>query len=249
MPLLLVEGPFDRRVVLQLLGMVGIDSVEVVECRSLRRVAENLRTLGRSRSDLGALIDADEITVRDAQEHARDRLGTKLRHVYAAVPTLEAWLLADTMAVPELSSIVGNPALLADEIPKPKAVARQVFGDTYRRYPRPALPDGYDVRRAMARSPSLRVFVDGMRTFADSGEVHEPLPTTADRVAVIAALKEVADGSSVMWRTMSSEYTAEQLIDSMNAGEEAGTQYAQDLLRIARDLLRRSAERQRGESS
>lgn len=62
--------------------------------------------------------------------------------------------------------------------------------------------------------------------------------------AVARLIREVSPADAVLWRTVSgTEYTAHELLQHIEAGDELGRQYASDLLRISRDFLRRTANR------
>ena len=52
----------------------------------------------------------------------------------------------------------------------------------------------------------------------------------------ITLLKEV-EPEKVLWKSMETEFTAQQIIDDFQEGGDIGKQYAIEFLRIARDLL------------
>jgi hypothetical protein len=78
-----------------------------------------------------------------------------------------------------------------------------------------------------------------------------PTPFLLDGMArslsrdVLAGLiREVSPAETVIWRTSSgADYTADELERHIENGDEIGRQYASDLLRVSRDILRRTANR------
>ncbi len=64
--------------------------------------------------------------------------------------------------------------------------------------------------------------------------------------AVAALLRELPQ-DLVVWRVLDVEYTASALAQEVAQGSVFGTQYAEDLLRVCRDLLGRHERRERRE--
>ena len=195
------------------------------------------------------MIDLDETSIVDARQRASEQLGDPPAQVFCAVPTIEAWLFADDQAVREYArhaddiSRVVERLPLPEQIPDPKELAFKVFGTSNRWA---EILDNIDIGRACARSPSLRSFVEGM------GELlAQPGTPLLERVArhmsrdVIAGLvREVSPAKAVIWRTADGDtHTAEEIERHIESGDEIGHQYASDLLRVARDFLRRTANR------
>ena len=59
---------------------------------------------------------------------------------------------------------------------------------------------------------------------------------------VLSGLLGEVSADTVMWRSVSGDtYTASELREQIEQGTDLGRQYAADLLRVARDLLKRSA--------
>ena len=246
--LLLVEGTADLFLVRCILTAAGLP-VDQVDLRVSRGKEENLSSADSSDITV-ALIDLDETSVPDARARARQQLGDPPFEVFCAVPTVEAWLFADEQLAeaqcandPEALAILRRIPL-PEEIPNPKELSRTLFG----------LPQhcGWlremNVRRAAARSPSLRAFLVRM------GELlHTPVPTASESVSrslsrsVLAGLiAEVLPSETVVWRTMDGDtYTAIELRKHIEAGDEVGQQYASDLLRVSRDVLQRAANREK----
>jgi hypothetical protein len=254
---LLVEGWRDRLIVTRLLALAGYTSgtwhVEVGGAKYglARRVRELVAAAPAPNGPRYAILaDLDEASVEDARTRIREQLDHPPAEVFCAVPMLEAWLFADDRAVREYAKHddeilrVVERLPLPEEIPDPKQLARFVFGSTHNWI---AFVDTIDIGRACARSPSLRSFIEGMGELLQQPSV----PPIFDRVArhmtrdiISGLLREVSPANAVVWRTAGGEaYTAAELGRHIESGDDLGNQYASDLLRIARDLLRRSANR------
>jgi len=57
-------------------------------------------------------------------------------------------------------------------------------------------------------------------------------------------IREIAPADTVMWRTTSDSFTAGELCQHIEQGTETGQQYSSDVLRVARDFLKRKANRE-----
>jgi hypothetical protein len=248
---LVVEGLSDQTIVQGILEAAGIPAgrVSLIQGRGKVEAARIADQLAVQRPDRCAvLVDLDERNVPDARKRAREQLGDPGVEIFCAVPSVEAWLFADDGAVVENASPddevqrIVKRLPLPEEIPDPKQLAHFVFGPLgnwqfLRRI---------DVGRAASRSPSLRSFLEGMGNLLGL-----PMPLLIDGMArslgrdVIAGLiLEVSPSEAVLWRTAGgAEYTADELGRHIEAGDEIGRQYASDLLRVSRDLLRRTAGR------
>ena len=248
---LLVEGPYDQLIVgwvFEAAGFPGerIDVVVAGGKGSLRRRLEGQPRDEAARS--AALIDLDERSVPDAQARAREQVGDPLARVFCAVPVIEAWLFADDrLAEAQCARDAEALAILRripmpEEIPTPKELARSLFG----RPEHCAWLRTMNVPRAAARSPSLRTFLVGI------GEMlGVPVPAASESVGrslsrnvLSGLLAEVLPSETVVWRTTDGDvFTAGELRHHIEMGDELGQQYASDLLRVARDFLRRTAAR------
>jgi hypothetical protein len=249
---LLVEGPYDQMLVGWILEAAGLPTARlgVVVARGktgARRYVEALPEDVAAES-VAVLIDLDEGSVPDAQARAREQLGDPPVVVFCAVPTIEAWLFADDRlaeeqcARDEEAMAILRRIPMPEEIPSPKELARAVFG----------LPEHcawlrkMNVERASARSPSLRTFLVGIGDLlgVPVRVASESVGRSLSRSVLASLLAEVLPAATVVWRTTDGEaYTAADLRHHIEIGDEVGQQYASDLLRVARDFLRRSAVR------
>jgi hypothetical protein len=250
---LFVEAPGDARVVERLLWSAGYtnEHLEVVPGSSKYGLAKLVRQLAPQTDGTryAILIDLDEPSIVDARQRAREQLGDPPAQVFCAVPTIEAWLFADDRAVREYAkqdediSRIVERLPLPEEIPDPKQLARMVFGAPKRWL---EILDNIDIGRACARSPSLRSFIEGMgELLQQSGTpMLERVARHMSRDVIAGLVREVSPAKAVIWRTADGDtYTAAELGRHIEAGDELGQQYASDLLRVARDFLRRTANR------
>jgi hypothetical protein len=248
---LVVEGQDGRRIVTHLLeaAQYPLERLHLIVGQGKYGAARGVAELAeRAPGRCAVLVDLDERSVPDARARARQQLGDPSAEVFCAVPEIEAWLFADDGALlananpdEEVQRIVRRLPL-PEEIPSPGQLARFVFGPASRW----EFVRRIDIGRAAARSPSLRVFLEGIGRLL--GVPQEPLLEEVGRHLsrdIIAGLiREVSPSDAVVWRTAAGdEYTADELERHIEAGDEIGRQYASDLLRVSRDFLRRSANR------
>jgi len=252
---LLVEGPSELGIVTHLLeaARFPLERVHLLVGQGKHGAAREVADLAeRAPGRCAVLVDLDERSVPDAREQAQEQLGHPPVEVFCAVPEIEAWLFADDRASmananpdEEVQRIVRRLPL-PEEIPDPRQLARFVFGppsqwDFLRRI---------DIGRAAARSPSLRVFLEGMGLLLgiQPGPLLEEVGRHLSRDIIAGLIREVSPSDAVVWRTATgSEYTADELERHIEAGDEVGRQYASDLLRVSRDFLRRSANRKKSQ--
>lgn len=248
---LLVEGSYDQMLVGWILEAAGLptERIDVVVTMGKHQARKLVHSLPEGSTDrVAALIDLDERSVPDAQARAREQLGDPPVRVFCAVPTIEAWLFADDRlaeeqcAQDEEAIAILRRIPMPEEIPTPKELARTLFG----------LPQHcqwlrrMNVERASARTPSLRTFLVGIGEMLGVAVpvASESVGRSLSRNVLSGLLAEVLPSETVVWRTTDGDaYTAGDLRHHIELGDEIGQQYASDLLRVARDLLRRAAGR------
>lgn len=251
--LVVVEGPLDELIVTGLVRRAGLplDRFRVL-CpggASLLHLASRLQGLG----PLVVLMNLDERSLPDAETQARERLGEPFDgKVFCAIPEIEAWLLADDHLLarrlshdPEAAPLLRRLSL-PEEVPHPKQLLRELFGvDARRREWLEALVSEMDLARACSRCPSLFRFLEGLASAAGvSLELDvEALSRSLPRDLLSGLLGELP-ADAVVWRASSGDtYTAAELRALVEEGSKEGRQYAADLLRVSRDILKRSAQR------
>jgi hypothetical protein len=248
---LVVEGENDRRIVSRLLEAAGypLDRVHLVVAQGRHAIAGEVAELeDQAPGRCAVLVDLDERSVADAQARAREELGNPYAEVFCAVPATEAWLFADDQAAlanalpqEDVRRIVRRLPL-PEEIPDPKQLAQRVFGPA----PKWDFLRRIDIGRATARSPSLRVFLEGAGRLLQVPiePLQREFARTLSRDVVAGLLREISPADAIVWRTLDGrEYTADELRRRIEEGDELGREFASDLFRIARDLLRRQAKR------
>ncbi|HEX8208585.1 MAG TPA: hypothetical protein VF584_00265 [Longimicrobium sp.] len=245
---LYVEGAFDAAVVPALLGRAGypVDRLLIAQAGGVQALKKLLvvpsREFGGAR--VAALVDSDQINVPDAVEHATQRLGRPCVPVFSAVPSVEAWLLADPEAVGKALKLKhedGLPDFVFGEKDEPHALRM-------RRNVRMALLviEHMDVATASARSPSLRAFLKGIGEImgADTSYLDRAQSRGFARETLSSLLAEVTSEDTVIYRTIDgSRITAREMMRHLDSGTDLGREFASDLLRISRDLLARQAQR------
>lgn len=245
-----VEGPTDHAMVMTVIEALGLREKAQIDVMSLggkRNIATYVRSLVNDHNHkYVALVDADEASVADSRALARQQLGSPSIDVFCAVPTIEAWIFADpgfakSAARNERASDMIDRAPLPETIPYPKQFAMNVFGST-RNYP---FGRNFDVDVAAARSPSLRAFVEGITKLVGSDLDYEfPVSKLSDTRDVVSTLLRELPESNVVWKTMTgTRLNAGELAKAIAEGTPLGNQYATELLRVARDLIARQANK------
>ncbi len=245
-----VEGPTDHSMVLKLFEVLGLHEKAHINVRPLgakRNIASHIRQLRNDHlHKFVALVDADEASVADSRELARQQLGSPSIDVFCAVPTIEAWIFAD----PEFAKRAARSshakemidrAPLPEAIPYPKQFAMNVFGSASR-YP---FAGQFDVQLAAARSPSLRTFVEGVAALVGADlDFKLPVGKLSDTRDVVSTLLRELPETKVVWKTMTgAQLSAGELAKAIAEGTPLGNQYATELLRVARDLIARQANK------
>ena len=247
--LLVVEGENDSLIVQGVLRAAGlpVGRFEIVAARGVEAAAHLARLLAQAKAGLVLLLaGSEERSLMDAELHLRTRVGCSDVKVLAAVPSVAAWLFADVGAASaharsDEARVALRRAPLPEEIPDPHGLATRVFG---RRHSFDWLAR-IDVGEATARSPSLRRFLEEAAALTGVG-VPEIAAGAGRHVTrdVLANLLAEVPGEDVVWRdTSGGEHMANELRAAIEAGTPFGRAYASDILRVSRDLLRRTARR------
>jgi hypothetical protein len=226
---LFVEGQSDKDVVFPLLLRAGLPLDRLEICPRLGgrwQIPEHETDPGSTNV---ALVDTDGEEIEAVRQRVANTAGLGLLRVFCAVPNIEAWLAADEETARSLAQFKARlPGRLSED---------RVL---------PVLASCLDVDRAAGRMPSLREFLVGMSELLDGGLTGRFAASAGRTMSreVIAGLVREVPADEVVWRTMDgTSFTSRQLVDEIEAGTELGRQYAADLLRISRDLLKRKARR------
>lgn len=252
--IVLVEGDTDKIIIenifiaahlpLELINIQVMDGKKNIRNYLMHACLEELQ-------NVIVLVDSDKPNVPDSIDEARIQLGIENAgiKVYCAVPTIESWIFADDKLVAEAAqrrkkklSAVLNRMPLPEEIPYPKHVSYNLFGKQKESYD---FLRKMDIQIAAARTPSLKNFLEGIeRKLLINLNIEDSYARTLSRDILANLVREVSPGDSIIYRTMDGDnYTAENMVQNIEEGSEIGRQYASDLLRIARDMLKRAAQK------
>lgn len=246
---LIVEGHADEQILQWLLEAAGFPKrrVRILIAQGKQGAAQMAKLAHWKPGRSAVLVDLDERSVPDAKARARDQLGNPPMEVFCAVPCTEAWLFADDRAA--LAASKGNERVrlalersLPEDIEDPKQLALDAFGPSWTW----SFLRQIDVGRAAARSSSLRAFLMGLGKLLDfpTDSLFEGVARSMNRDVISGLIREVTPADTILWRTVDgAELTAAELRRHIEEGDEIGRQYSSDLLRVSRDLLRRSANR------
>lgn len=169
-----------------------------------------------------------------------------------AIPSVDAWLFADSDAFFE---ILGDKAEqfagrmpLPEQLPYPRFLKSTMLrnNETLSR-----LLERIDILVAGARSPSLKYFIQTARMISGlpSMPFDEPsnLSGQIDREILRNLISEVYPSDKALFRAASGAIiTAEQMMQEITDGTSLGREYSSDILRVARDLLARQAQKKTG---
>lgn len=246
---LIVEGDSDKIIVESILAAAKMDKQVSVLAGKGKEAAEKLaqKMFDEGHTNLGLLIDLDIVNLPDAKHYIEDKtLINKDIEVFFATPEIEAWLFADIdLALEHAKSknaeIILKRMSLPDEVPHPKESAKFLFQNYKEAY----FLKKIDISKATFRSPSLHDFLTRLSIILDIQleEVQEPISQNIDRKIFINLLNETLPSNKVVFKSSSGVYTTEEMITNIKNETELGKEYTSDLLRIARDLLTRQANR------
>lgn len=193
------------------------------------------------------LMDSDAPTLLDAQKKLQKQFLAKGIKVLFAISEVEAWIFADdklllTQNLTENSKEIINRLSLPEEIPYPRYLASNLFKNKTNW----AFLAQMDINKATSRSPSLKVFLReiGAALNIDTHFIDNGMANTMDRKIFANLIKEVLYTDTIIYRTMDgTQFTAKEMLSDVEEGGEIGKQYTSDILRVARDLLKRQAVR------
>ena len=247
---LIVEGNTDKIIVESILVAAKMGKHVHVIVGGGKKQTEDLanQMLSEGATDVGMLIDLDIVNIPDAKNYIEDKQQkNKGVEVFFAIPEIETWLFADIdlalkNAKNKSAEIILKRMGLPEEIPHPKLSANHIF----KNYEKPDFLKDINISKAAYRSPSLHNFLVRL------GEIigvkpdipEEPISRNLERRVFANLLKETLPSDKVILKTMRGRYTTQDILDSIKDNTELSREYTDDLLRIARDLLMRKANRQ-----
>lgn len=246
---ILVEGAVDADIARGLLSQIMAPAgFEILIARQKldprKKSGEFLSSLLYSDQPTVVVYDQDSGTLADRPQGPSGGMGI---YWCPAIPQSDAWLFSDDLALRKFVTAdnydvverLGSP----DSIPYPKVLRQNVL----RGRSAFELASSIDLERAAARSPSLGYFLECVQLAAGMAPkfvTSEVRAHKLDRSILRALISEVYPGSATLFRSAQGEaYTADQMLGEIEAGTEIGREYATAMLRVARDLLKRQAER------
>jgi hypothetical protein len=226
---LLVEGPKDATIVWILLdrARMPLDDLTIMPCGGRQEVVRRAHAAGHTAEKVAVLVDADAWPASEAVAALQVEIANPAITGFVAVPNTEAWVL-------------GNPDL-AREL----AHTRELWPALSTSPELDVLASSVPIDRAAAADPSLRRFLSGMAgLLGQRADRWVETPGRHISREIVANLLREVSPTEVVWRMSDgSVLTADQLVRELEAGTDLGRQYASDLLRVARDFIRRKSQR------
>ena len=247
----LVEGKLDQQIVHAILSKIsGLNrDFEVIAVNgSLDPRGSMSRVLAKveQKANCIAVYDQESGTIADHPDNI-DSTPHEIEWC-PALPVTEAWLFADEDAL--LRSIPENLHDIVTRLPSPESIP-------YPKVLRNHLLRGaksiekifatFDLERAAARSPSLGNFLRVAQRRMNLRVTFESADMTSrqiDREIIRTLISEVYPGSSTIFRSSSGAvFSANQMLQEISGGTSIGLEYSTAILRTARDLLQRQAQK------
>ncbi|HBL10356.1 MAG TPA: hypothetical protein DD379_02890 [Cyanobacteria bacterium UBA11162] len=200
------------------------------------------------RDSCAVLVNSNAKSVPGAIADVTRRLNNPPVEVFCAIPEIEAWLFADENTARENIKTQWEFELLPvmplpEDMSTPKIHAEKAFGKKVDSW---GFLNTINIDRASARAPSLRHFLTGIDRMlaAQPTPPLRSLSRSISRDTFSGLIREVIPADTIIWRTATGElFTADELRKQIEEGTEVGQQYASDVLRVARDFLKRKANR------
>jgi hypothetical protein len=245
---LITEGIRDIDIIKPILlaAKFPLDRINLIPAGGIANMTKLAKQYENSES-LILLMDSDAPSVPDAQKKLQKQFSEKGIKVLFAISEVEAWIFADTKLLlkqnlSDNSKEIISRLSLPEEIPYPRQVAFNLFKNKTNW----AFLENIDVDTATSRSPSLKVFLREIASVLniDTRLIDNGMANTIDRKIFANLIKEVLYSDTIIYKTMEgTQFTAKEILSSVEEGGEVGKQYTSDLLRIARDFLKRQAIR------
>jgi hypothetical protein len=217
---------------------------------NILKYAEALKQTFQEYDHIIVLLDSDARTIPDAGLSIKKTFSEKGIETFFSIQEIEAWIFADDhLLFKQVLQEGGKERLLRlplpEDIPYPKQVIHNIFGKNKMNW---AFLENIDVARATARTPSLKVFLMRIGTIldVDTKLVQDSIAHNLDRRIFANLIKELMYSNTVIYKTLDGrQFTAEQILENVEQDTELAKQYTSDILRVARDFLKRQANKQR----
>ena len=253
---LIVESDFDRRLASAFLSAAGlpINRIEFIAAKGAIAASRKAKSIidREPKSNVAVLIDLDSNDNFEPEQKAAAKYNIDDSHitVFTAVPEIESWLFADLNAAKrkarnqERASELLSRVSLPDDIPYPKYLATRLFklDEKFE-----LVNQDIDIRLAASRSPSLRRFIAGVGQLLGVDVTlnwEREYVRTSGRDIFSKLVDEVTPADVVIYKTLNGQsITAGQMAREIHDGTEIGISYSVEVLRVARDLLSREANK------
>ena len=254
---LFVKGYDDKMIINAILRAANLplDRIAISVSKGKSQVLEITKTISKTDNRYTVLfVDADELFISDAnKKYYNTAVEYGCDDVLFAIPEIESWFFADDVLLAKLVSDKQIERLkmlpLPDAIPYPKAIANYVMPKNTGYDGKYQFLEKMDIVRASARSASLKHFLLKIAELLELPlpqlEQRSPEASTVDLKIVTNLLKSVSNKDTIMLKTLSNHtYTAGDIEDSAKNGTDLAREYLSDLFIVARDFLKRKAERE-----
>jgi hypothetical protein len=253
--LLVTEGKQDENILKPLLkaAKLPLNQIKFTSFAgkyNILKYAEALKQTFQEYDYIMVLLDSDARTIPDADLSIKKTFSDKGIETFFSIQTIESWIFADDhllfkQALQEGGKVKSLRLPLPEEIPYPKQLIHYIFGKNKTDW---GFLENIDVARATARTPSLKVFL--MRIGAlldiDTQLVQDSIAHHLDRRIFANLIKELMYSNTVIYKTLDGrQFTAEQILENVEQDTELAKQYTSDILRVARDFLKRQANKQK----
>ncbi|MEM9538456.1 MAG: DUF4276 family protein [Cyanobacteria bacterium P01_E01_bin.42] len=250
---LYVEAQKDVRLVSSLLlaAEYPLDRINFQVVKGIDKLKGFLSDLPEGiENSCAVLRNCRDTSVPDAVEKIKKKLGQPPVKVFCAIPEIEAWLFADEITAKKYArEQFGKEVIptlpLPDKIQQPAVHAESVFGKFDKKRNSWSFLQYIDIKRASGRSPSLRYFLEGINQMFSVQPTSE-LRSVSRNISLdvfSGLIGEVIPSDTIIWKIANGDtFTALQLRQEIEQGTEIGQQYASDVLRVARDFLKRKAK-------
>lgn len=256
---LLIEGEIDKIIVEKILiaAKIPLTRFEFHILKGKKNLNAVANSIALEKDELlAALIDLDSLYVEDAKIQSINiqKKSSVPIEIFFAVPEIESWALADEQLIlQETINNLGRNNIFErlpfpDEIPYPKFVLNNLLRKKRGKDNKDKLDflSRMNISKATSRSPSLSFFLKQISNILDIkvDEIKDSISKNIDKKIFINLIKEISNSETIMYKTLDGfEYSARQLVKEIENGTEVGKAYSSDILRIARDILKRNAKK------
>ena len=246
-----VEAKLDQEIVRAILSKISgsnqeFEVIAVNGSLDPRRSFDHLRRRIEHRGNSIAVYDQESGTIAD--HPGNNDLDSPDLEWCPAIPVVEAWLFADEDAllrsIPESLHDVVTRLPSPESIPYPKVLRNHLLRGTK------SIEKIFSILnldRAAARSPSLGNFLRASQRRLNLELTFDSAKVTSrqiDREIIRTLISEVYPGTTTIFRAGSGEsFSANQMLQEISGGTSIGLEYSTAILRTARDLLQRQAQK------